>query len=249
MSNIVVHIPHAGLRINKEFINRIIIDKKEFIKESIYESDFLINLFKPFKHTVYKSRYSRMLCDVERFKENEVMDQYGMGIVYEKDSNGNNFISLDNNYTNTIIKYYDNYHNNFNKLIDNILNKYGKCLIIDLHSFSDEYVYGLFKKKNCKDICIGVNDDNYSQELLELTIKHFKDNGYIVDINYPYCGTIIPNNHLDIIDNRIISMMIEVNKRVYLDNTYKKLDIMKSIKLKRCLDKLYRIYEEYMNWT
>ena len=56
-------------------------------------------------------------------------------------------------------------------MVEKLLKKYNECFIIDLHSFSDEFVYKMFNKKNNPDICIGINKSNYDVDLLEKTIK------------------------------------------------------------------------------
>lgn len=167
-----------------------------------------------------------------------------MGIVYKNDSNGKPFIALDKNYQKQVLEYYDDYHKDLNDITKRIIEKYSACLIIDLHSFSDEYVYKLFNKTNCPDICIGINYD-YDSFILKLTVNHFKKRGYSVDINYPYSRTIIPSNYLYKSNTGIISIMIEINKCIYLNDKYNELDLLKTKKLKHCLYSLYRKYKLY----
>lgn len=243
MQNIIVHIPHASLETPKYFKERLIVDIKEFEKESIFESDYLIDEFKPKNHLTIMSKYSRMVCDVERFKNNEVMDKYGMGIIYEKDVYGKQFIRLDDNYKKKVLRYYDFHHRILNDIVKYNLDRYGTCILIDLHSFSDEYVYRLFNKKNCPDICIGYNQEDYDPVFVTWTMFHFIDYGYTVDINYPYSGAIVPSNYLGKKNTGITSLMIEINKRIYLKDGYELLDIPKAKKLKECMEKLYQHYE------
>ena len=99
-------------------------------------------------------------------------------------------------------------------MVEKLLKKYNECFIIDLHSFSDEFVYKMFNKKNNPDICIGINKSNYDVDLLEKTINHFSNCGYSVMINYPDSGSIISNKY-----PTVKSIMIEVNKRVYSTET------------------------------
>ena len=63
-------------------------------------------------------------------------------------------------------------------------------------------------------------------------------------INHPYNGAIIPSNYSD--ENETLkSIMIEVNKRVYLDNN-RELNYEKYNKLKECMDELFEKLEEKM---
>ena len=210
----IIHIPHASLEVPNSFKKRLIIDNKNFIKENIFISDYRIDEFIPKEFpNIIKFNYSRLFCDVERYLDDskEEMAKYGMGAIYNKDSNGNEFIKLDDKYKQYVVNnYYKKHHQKLNLMVEKLLKKYNECFIIDLHSFSDEFVYKMFNKKNNPDICIGINKSNYDVDLLEKTINHFSNCGYSVMINYPYSGSIISNKY-----PTVKSIMIEVNKRVY----------------------------------
>ncbi len=55
-------------------------------------------------------------------------------------------------------------------------------------------------------------------EIVNLALNHFQNYGYSVKINYPYSGSIIPNYSFLNKDYRVKSLMIEINKRIYLKN-------------------------------
>ena len=78
----------------------------------------------------------------------------------------------------------------------------------------------LFNITNTPDICIGIDNSYVNEKIINFTIEHFKHYGYSVEINYPYKGTIIPNKFLNKKENRLSSIMLEINKRVYLNNKY-----------------------------
>lgn len=113
-SNILIHVPHSSIYLPDEFYKRSLLSKEKIEKENIFISDYLIDTFIPENVNIIKFEYSRMFCDVERFNDNgkETMSKYGMGVIYEKDHNGNNFIILDDKYKENIIKnIYDEHHN------------------------------------------------------------------------------------------------------------------------------------------
>lgn len=56
----------------------------------------------------------------------------------------------------------------------------------------------------------------YDQRILNTIIKEIKDKGYSYQINYPYTGSIIPNGLTKEELANVSSIMIEVNKRIYL---------------------------------
>ena len=214
LSKFIIHIPHSSLKVPKEFRGRLLVDDEYFEKENIFMSDYKIDEFIPKDYpNIVKFNYSRMFCDVERYLDDskEEMSKYGMGAIYTRDSNNKKFIKLNKEYRQFVIdNYYKKHHNNLDLMVEKLLNKYNDCFIIDLHSFSDEFVNKMFNKNNNPDICIGINKSNYDIDLLEKTINHFSSYGYSVMINYPYSGSIISNKYPS-----VKSIMIEVNKRVY----------------------------------
>jgi len=220
--NIIIHIPHASLKTPEFFINKLTIDNKHFNKENIFISDYMVDkLIHSTIPNVIKFKYSRMFCDVERFLNDELesMSKFGMGVIYTKNSNQTNFITISSDYKNKIISnYYLPHHKKIDDITTKLLNKYNKCYFIDLHSYSDEFVLKLFNKSDNPDICIGFDNNYYDKQFIDYSINYFKNNGYSVKTNYPYSGTLIPNVILKNNDKRIKPIMIEINKRIYLDN-------------------------------
>ena len=211
----IIHIPHSSLKVPESFKNKLTISINKFNEENLLMCDYLIDRFVPDNfNNIIKYKYSRMYCDVERYinDSKEEMSKYGMGVIYTHDSDGNMFIKRTKKEREVIINDYKKHHNKLDNLVEEKLEKYNNCFIIDLHSFSDEFVYKLFKKENNPDICIGINN-NYDKKLTEITINYFKSYGYSVMINYPYSGSIISNKYPN-----VKSIMIEVNKSVYLNN-------------------------------
>ena len=90
--------------------------------------------------------------------------------------------------------------------------------IVDCHSFNDLSLPWEPEAKRC-DICIGFDNKYTPLQVLCDLITHFNNNNLSVSINDPYCGTIVPS----LINNphTVKSIMIEVNKKLYLDDKYK----------------------------
>ena len=80
-------------------------------------------------------------------------------------------------------------------------------LIIDCHSYPNEIAADV-------DVCIGFNDDGSkpAQEVLDFVSSHFTKRGYKVEFNRPYSNSISPLGYVG------HSLMIEINKRCYLDD-------------------------------
>lgn len=220
---LLIHIPHASLVLPEVFWQDILKNREVIEAENVFMADYLIDKFVPKrKCQILKFNYSRMFCDVERFAqdEKEIMAKYGMGVVYLKDSNGQVIRKVNDDYRKMVIwKYYNKHHEKLDKVVSEIIRKYQMCYIIDLHAFSDIFVEKVLNIKDNPDICLGVEDGFYDEDLLDLTKNYFESYGYKVSINYPYSGSIVPNCYFNDMGKELVkSMMVEVNKRVYLDN-------------------------------
>lgn len=246
--NILIHIPHSSLYLPEKFYENIIFSKEQTDEENIFVSDYLVDKFIPENVNIIKFEYSRMFCDVERFKddEKEVMSKYGMGVIYEKNHNEEKFINLNDEYKSNIIKnIYDKHHRLLDDKVTDILTVHQKIYIIDLHSFSEEFVKKVLNKENCPDICVGYDDGFCDLGLVNMTVNHFEKYGYTVKTNYPYSGSIIPNKYFKENNTSINSFMIEINKNLYLDNNVK-LNNKKYNSLKSCMDDFYKILNDYI---
>lgn len=95
LDKFIIHIPHSSTKLPNIFYERLLVDKEYIEKENIFMSDYLIDTFvsSNFKNVV-KFDYSRLFCDVERYKDDdkEEMSKYGMGVIYTNDSNNKKII-------------------------------------------------------------------------------------------------------------------------------------------------------------
>ena len=217
--NIIMHMPHVSLKVPKRFYKGLIISKDLFNKYNLEMTDLGIDiLFKDFKYKKIKSKYSRLYCDVERFKDDnlEIMSKYGEGVIYTNLYDGLLFHRHDNKYKNKVLKYYDKYHKKLDIITKQLLKKDDKLLILDCHSFSDKMASHFFEEPFL-DICIGVEDNYYDEDILNIIINRINELGYTYKINYPYKGSLVPNCIYDgIIKGNVVSIMLEINKKIYL---------------------------------
>lgn len=164
--------------------------------------------------------FSRVFCDVERLHDDqEPMFKKGMGWFYEKNDNQDTIRTIDTQYRKRIWSaYYQTYHN---KLYSKVLSKIEKtnwCLIVDCHSFNDTPTKRDSNQNlNRPDICIGTDPFHTPKWLSSWLISYFKNLGLSVKENDPYEGCIIPLP-LYQKDNRVNSIMIEINKKLYLSS-------------------------------
>ena len=192
---ILLHMPHVSLKLPKSFYKGLLIDKNLVNKYNLIMSDVGIDtLFKDVKAYRIKAKYSRLFCDIEKFKndELEVMSKYGQGVIYTHTFDGLNFHTHDEKYKKMVMKYYDNYHKRLDNLVKRLLKNGETLLILDCHSYSDKLA-DQFENGDYPDICIGIEEDCYDGEILDKIINKIKELGYTYKINYPYKGSIIPN--------------------------------------------------------
>lgn len=217
MSKILLHIPHSSSNINyNDFINI------EDLKKSInYYTDWYTDeLFSSENFPHIKFCFNRHFLDVERFWNDE-MEERGLGAIYRKSFFN---VLIRNNFDINYIKnIYDKHHSDFAEKAKKIEKKNKEVIIIDCHSFSDD-------DKKYSDFCIGFNNDaTYDSKLIETIKNELNKKGFSVSFNSPYSNSIVPNYDF----HNLKSVMIEVNKNLYLNNDLtKKTDFYK---IKQCL--------------
>ena len=217
--NILMHMPHVSLKVPKKFYKGLKISKDLFNKYNLEMTDLGIDtLFKDYKYKKIKPKYSRLYCDVERFRNDsmEIMSKYGEGVVYTHLYDGIEFHQHDNKYKQQVLKYYDKYHKRLDRIAKKLLSKDETLLILDCHSFSDKMT-SHFYEEPFSDICIGIEENYYDQEILDIIINRIKELGYTYRINYPYKGSLVPNCiFTGKTKGKVVSIMLEINKRIYL---------------------------------
>ena len=217
MKNILIHVPHASMYIPEEYRREALIPAAELEEENLFMCDTgVLDLVPPaLAKNVVAFPYSRLYCDVERFRDgSEPMEAYGMGYIYTHDSRGREMFRPTAAHREEVSAVYDAHHEELNRRTASILEECGRCLIIDLHSFSDATVNRLFGWTDFPDVCIGTEEDYYSAEIVDGICGFCKEMGLSVEMNYPYRGSLVPNQYFGKRDTGIVSVMLEINKRV-----------------------------------
>jgi len=176
-------------------------------------------------------KYSRLCIDVERLPENEPMEKSGQGILYEKDAFGD---PIKRKNADFMMKLYHEHHYFLNQRTGWTLAYFPKAFIVDCHSFLDG--------PTRPDICLGIGQ--YTPKDMYFDIRdYFSSHGLYIAFNIPYEGSIMPHGFEN--NSDVKSIMIEVNKKLYLDDKYKKNSDFKNIQnlIEGALDIIYE-YEE-----
>ena len=219
MKKLLLHIPHSSTYIpsNEGYvadeykIQNEILKLTDWYTDDLFNSEKDINIITPF---------SRIFCDVERFEndEEEVMAKVGMGVLYERCDNGEVLREVTPAIRETVKQnYYRKHHAEFSTAVQKQLQEEGSALIIDCHSFpSTPLQCAINQTKNTPDFNIGVDPFHTSSELTEIAIEYFRKLGYSWGLDWPYSGTIVPMEYYKK-NNKVQSIMLEVNRRLYLD--------------------------------
>ena len=218
----ILHIPHSKKLIPKEFLKYFLISEDQIEIELLKMTDhFTDELFDASEENCSKLIFpvSRILVDPERFIDDsqESMSKKGMGCVYKKTHDGKPLKDCGDDKRFLIEKFYIPHHQEFNLLVNERIKKENQSLIIDCHSFPKYPLpYETDQTKDRPEICIGTDDFHTPPELTEKMVSHFSKEGFSVETNRPFSGSIVPSEHFQVSEN-VRSIMIEVRRDLYMD--------------------------------
>lgn len=211
------HIPHASLNIPPDILNTFLVSdlQEELLKMTDRYCDELFG----FCTDRFCSSVSRLVCDVERFRNDadEPVAAYGMGAIYTRCSDGSTLRKITQQEREQLLQtYYDTHHRHLTDAVDTKLAACGRCLIIDGHSFHPAPLpHESDKDPDRPDFCIGTDDYHTPLWLAACLEQALTARGYTVKRNSPFSGTLVPMKHYHK-DPRVLSVMLEVNRRLYM---------------------------------
>lgn len=211
---LILHIPHSSTYVpdDSEIFDKLKSDS-QYIHTDLY-TDLLFNpACSLLSRKVFK--YSRFYCDVERLPDDE-LESSGNGFYYTNiPVTGESIRTVSNQKEYSKVKtLYEQWNASLKDTLLEQLRNLKHVYVIDCHSFS-AFQVGV-PEDELPDICIGYND-NTSFQLIALTKTYFENSGLSVSLNYPYANskTVV----LDDVEHSH-SIMIEVNKRTYMNDDY-----------------------------
>ena len=221
-ANLLINIPHASLCLPTDFWRDVTVDRKIIEKNLHFMADYKVDeLARDIDCHKIIAKYSRLYCDVERFRNDadEPMARLGMGAVYTHLPGGAQYrLATPKRREEIIRQAYEPHHVQLNKLSQKIVNQYGSCMMIDLHSYSDDLVRKLFGyTENLPDICLGYDAEWFSENDALRLKSYIEQLGYSCALNYPYAGTLVPMAFYRDKTPGLHSVMLEINRRVYLE--------------------------------
>ena len=223
---IVFHVPHASTVVPAKARSAIVLSDEALGAEITRLTDHAVDvLFVPpdAEPNTVSCSVNRFVVDVERFldDEREPMARVGMGAIYTRTADGNALRrSLSEAERQHLLdSYYHPHHRRLTAAVDRALEAHDQALVLDLHSFpAAPLPCDQDQRPNRPDICLGTDALHTPPELVNALVAQFEGAGFSVDVDRPYSGSIVPMKHYGA-DLRVSSVMIEVNRRLYLQPT------------------------------
>lgn len=173
------------------------------------------------------AKLSRYDLDLERLIGDD-MEKIGQGIIYTKSKNGLSCrkISITEQIQRTHL-----YVEHHAKLAEKTQDE--DTLLIDCHSCPNDFTEAGNAFGEPVDVCLGFNEGETRpcNEIINLVQSTFLAHNYSVGINTPYSNSIIAHPQCP-------SLMIELNKRIYMDESTLELTD-EAVKVNQILNEIY----------
>jgi N-formylglutamate amidohydrolase len=220
----IIHLPHAATLVPPAARADLLLSDADLADEVLRMTDHLTDelvatALAAAPRVIFP--VSRLVVDPERFPDDaeEPMSRVGMGVIYERTSHGR---ALRNPpgpdaRRRLLETYYVPHHAALERAVATARERYGHCTILDVHSFPSRALpYELDQAPDRPDICIGTDDFHTPQPLAQAFVRRFAEEGFSVAVDRPFAGTLVPMRYFRR-DARVMSIMVEVNRRLYLD--------------------------------
>ncbi|HXG83252.1 MAG TPA: N-formylglutamate amidohydrolase [Pyrinomonadaceae bacterium] len=222
----IIHLPHSSRFIPAEYLNQFVVSEQRLQHEmNVMVDSFTDELF-GFNCAAENVRtivfpFCRLLVDPERFADDslEAMSKKGMGVLYSKTYKGEPLRRrLDEEERRDLLeKYYFPHQKSVSDAVSEELKKSGSSLVLDGHSFpSRPLPCHDDQTEPTPDFCLGTDSFHTPKKLTETIERKIKKLGYTVEINRPFAGAFVPSAYYKK-DKQVAALMIEVNRRLYMD--------------------------------
>ena len=225
MIPLVAHIPHSSTFIPPDVRASLKLTDAELQREILRLTDWYVDeLFVSVRElggVEVAFPVSRLVVDPERFENDahEVMASRGMGVIYTRTSDGGELRAAPSEEERRALldRLYRPHHAALEQATENCLNGFGRCLILDCHSFtSSPLPFELDQDPVRPDICLGTGSFQTPPVLTDSIEQFFRTLGWTVYRDTPYKGALVPMKFCGR-DQRVSSIMIEVNRKLYMD--------------------------------
>lgn len=216
---LVLHLPHASTHI--PFYDGYLVPHDALENEMLKLTDWYTDeLFDSEDDDKITAPFSRIFCDVERFTDDaqEVMSQYGMGVLYEKNDEGFEMRKVTPELREKVLEtYYWKHHERLSTAVAHQLRNFGKALIVDCHSYPSTPLKRCLDQSGQRpDFNIGTDPFHTPQQLIDVSVAFFEKAGYSLGVDWPYKGALVPLAYYQQ-DKNVMSIMLEINRGLYLN--------------------------------
>lgn len=220
-SPVILHAPHGSRFIPDELKNTFLLCPAELEAEKDLMTDHFTNDLVSSIHGASSlvNGLSRFVVDVERFPdEREEMLSVGMGAFYTHGSQKQPLREPKHTRNPELRRFFDAYSDAFTELVQRTVDKHGRAVIIDVHSYPTEALpYELHSHEARPQLDIGADTNHTSAVLIGEVIKAFSH--LETGINESFHGTYVPLRFYEAKDTRVQSVMLEIRRDTYMDES------------------------------
>lgn len=219
---LVLNIPHASTYIPEWLRPSLLLDDKTLAAEQLKLTDWLTDDLFPV--TAYEAErvvapVSRLLVDIERLANDgeESMARLGMGAIYTRTSDGAKLRHApgEAERRDLMQTFYWPCHDALTYAVGRVRQAFGKAIIVDCHSFSSRPLpHEPDQAAHRPDICIGTVKQT-SGNAIHAIKAVAEEHGLSWAEDTPFAGVLVPSVFVG--DAQVDAVMIEVNRRLYLD--------------------------------
>ena len=222
MNPLVLHIPHDSTAIPPEAAADFLLPADALHQELLWLTDWHpadLYAASAAPTDLVRAEVSRLVVDVERFSDDrdEPCAKVGMGATYVRTCAGQPLRVLSAERRAVLLdRYYWPHHRRLDEAAASRLARFGRCVILDAHSFPTGQLPTQVGFSAPLEIGIGTQPGHTSAGLLALAEDFFRAHGFVVGVNIPFSGTMVPNRFFGQ-DPRVQSIMVEVRRDLYMN--------------------------------
>ena len=223
---VVGHVPHAGTWIPPDVRADILVDDADLARELVlmtdHHTDTLFGWLSDHGVTSLVNQWSRLVLDPERFEDPDLepMERVGQGVVYTRTVDGRPLRAPDPVERRHLVEtLYRPWHQALSSLVDETLAASGECLVLDCHSFGTLPLPSeRDRSPDRPDVCVGTDAFHTPDALAQALEDALRARGFRVRRDSPFTGALVPAERYQR-DRRVRSVMLEVRRGLYCDET------------------------------
>lgn len=222
----VVCIPHSGVYVPEMCFSHLNIESERFFKDADVYTDKLFDLTSV-GGVVIKTNINRDVVDCNRARTNDTKG----GVIRSVSFDNSKILKYKYSYQERELllkQFYDPFHRRLKKETDTIRKMYGEVFLLNGHSMADKTPAFRKKQENKlrPDFCLGTQDGmSADKKLLQIFEKAMRINAKklnaTIEFNYPFQGYTGITSQYARPSQGYNSVILEVNKRLYLDENKK----------------------------